>query len=264
MDKVTDEYGLVTEGEYLTAFIPATGKALVFRVKSRINRGYERFHYGPLPIPANVPLPSYVGGAIPVPANGVLPGTAYIPVGSGLSFPLPGAYDESDMWYIPKEWRERLFHVIAEVTPKWLRCDLEIPKGVSQRRFQRDKITVGVEKTFGYSRGRIETLHFPNIHYGYRFGNDSNLNVYTGVDFTYAEYIVEIPKDSDLIFNILTRRVPSLWMTMPISVYVDTIQRAFTETYGIDGFTVYPVTKRSEAISEYNTLLKAVEEREKA
>jgi len=77
MDRVVDELGLVLEGEHLTVFIPATSKALVFRVKSRVNRGFERFHYGPLPLPANLPLPSYVGGSIPVPASGVMPATAY-------------------------------------------------------------------------------------------------------------------------------------------------------------------------------------------
>jgi len=253
---VTDETGLVLEGEHLTAFIPATSKAFVFRVKSRVNRGFERFHYGPLPLPANLPLTSYVGGAIPVPANGVMPATAY--TASGLSFPLSGAFDETDMWYVPKEWGDRLFHVKTQVTPGWLRVDLEIPKGVSQRRFQREKVSLGLEKLFGYSRGSAEAIHFPDIHYGYRFGNDSNLSVYTGVDFTYGEYVVEIPKDSELIFNILTRRAPSYWVTMPISVYDANIKRAFVETYGIEGFTVHPITERSEAISEYNTLLKEV------
>jgi hypothetical protein len=255
--EVADSYGLVPEGEHLTVFLPATSKAFVFRVKSRVNRGFERFHYGPLPLPANLPLPSYIGGNIPVPANGVMPATAYTDV--GLSFPLSGAFDETDMWYIPKEWGERLFHVKAQITPSWLRVELQIPKGVSQRRFQREKISLGVEKLFGYSRGFIETIHFPNLHYGYRFGNDSNLTVYTGVDFTYGEYIVEIPKDSDLIFNILTRRTASYWLTLPLSVYDAQIKRAFLETYGIEGFTIYPVTERSKAVSEYNALLKEVQ-----
>jgi hypothetical protein len=43
---------------------------------------------------------------------------------------------------------------------------------------------------------------------------------------------------------------------MPITVYDDSIRRAFTDVYGIEGFTLYPATKRSEAISEYQALLK--------
>jgi hypothetical protein len=258
MDRVTDALGLTLEGEHIVAFIPATSKAFVFRVKSRINRGYEKFHYGPLPLAANLPLSSYAGGVIPVPAAGVMPMTAYTPVGMGLKFPLSGAIEETDMWYLPEDYRERLFHVISEVTPKWLRRDLEIPSGVTQGRFQRDRVTTGIDKLFGYTRGRLETIHFPKLHYGYRFGNDSNLNVYTGIDFTYAEYIIEIPKDAELIYNILTRRAPSHWITMPITVYDESIRRVFTDVYGIEGFTLHPATKRSEAISEYQALLKEV------
>jgi hypothetical protein len=254
---VVDELGLVLENEHLTVYIPATSNAFVFRVKSRYNRGFEKYHYGPIPLPKNTTLPSYLGGAIAVPADGVMPATAYIPTGYGLTFPTTmDVFDKTDMWYIPAEWRERLFHVIAEFTPRFLRVDLEIPRGVSQRRFQRDKVTVGVEKLFGFSRGRIETVHFPNIHYGYRFGNDTNLNVYTGVDFTYGEYIVEIPKDSELIFNILTRRIPSHWVTMPITIYDDTIKRAFLDTYGIEGFPLYPFNRKSEAMAEYERILR--------
>jgi len=257
MDKVVDQLGLVLEGEHLTLFIPATSRALVFRVRSRANRGFERFHYGPLPLPAGVPLPSYVVGVVVVPAAGVLPGMSYVPSG-GLSFPMAGAFDESDMWYVPSEWRERLFHVVCEVTPRWLRAELEVPRGVSQRRLQRDKVMLGVEKTFGYSRGRVEAVHLPGLHYGYRFGNDSNLNVYTGVDFTYAEYVVEVPRDADLVFNVLSRRHPSLWVTLPVYTYDASIRRALAESYGFEGFPLYPVTKRAEAVAEYERLLREV------
>jgi hypothetical protein len=37
----TDEYGLCPENTFITIFIPATSKALVFRVKARVNRRYE-------------------------------------------------------------------------------------------------------------------------------------------------------------------------------------------------------------------------------
>jgi hypothetical protein len=253
-----DELGLVPEGGYLTIFIPATGNAFAFRVKARVNRGFERIHYGPLPLTAGLPLPSYVGGVIPVPATGVMPGTTYIPSGLALSFPFTGVFSETDMWYIPKDWRERLFHVITEVTPRWLRIDVQIPKGVTQGRFQRDQVSTGVDKLFGYARGRIELVHFPELHYGYRFGNDCSLNVFTGVDFTYAEYIIEVPKNPDLIFDILTKRVASKWITMPISIYNDTIKRAFTETYGIEGFPLYREDQRAEAVNVYSSILREV------
>jgi hypothetical protein len=257
--KVVDELGLVLENEHLVVYIPATAKALVFRVKSRVNKGFEKLHYGPVPLPKDTPLPSYLGGVIPVPADGVMPATAYIPSGFGISFPTAlDVFEKTDMWYIPVEWRERLFHVIAEFTPRFLRVDVEIPKGVTQRRFQKDKVTVGVDKTFGFTRGKIEVVHFPGIHYGYRFGNDTNLNVWTSVDFTYAEYIIEIPKDAEMIFNILTRKVPSYWLTMPIAILDETIRRALIDTYGTDGFPLYPINKKNEAVAEYSRILKEV------
>jgi hypothetical protein len=45
---------------------------------------------------------------------------------------------------------------------------------------------------------------------------------------------------------------------MPITVYDESIRRVFTDVYGIEGFTLHPATKRSEAISEYQALLKEV------
>jgi hypothetical protein len=255
---VVDSLGLVLENEHLTVYIPVTNKAFVFRVKSRYNKGFERINYGPLPLPRGLPLGSYLGGTSMVPVTGVLPAYSYVMIGGEVTFPMSGTYDETDMWYIPKDWRERLFHVILDVYPRWLRIDLTIPKGVVQRRFQRDKITLGIEKNFGFSRGRIETVHFPEIRYGYRFGNDTNLNIYTSAIITYGEYVVEIPKDAEMIFNILTRRYPSHWVTLPVTSYDETIRRGFTETYGIEGFTVYPINKRSEALAEYNKLMKDI------
>lgn len=254
MDRVVDSYGLVLENEFLVTYIPATEKALVFRVRSRTNRGFERFHYGPIPIPSGTLLPSYAGGTIAVPADGVMPALSYIPY-PGISFPIRGAYDETDMWYLPSDYRDRLFHVILDVTPRFLRCDVTIPKGVGQGRFQKDKITTGIDRNMGFTRGRIELIHFPKIYYGYRFGNDSNLNVYTGVTFTYAEYTVEIPKDEELIFNILAKRALAKWITMPINVYDSAIRSALLEVYGIEGFTVYPANARDKALQEYRSLI---------
>lgn len=244
---------LVQENELLTIFIPATQMAFVFRVRARVNMGFERFHYGPLPIPAGTPLASYLGGLVTAPADGVMPAMSFTPI--GLSFPMRGVYDETDMWYVPEDYRDRLFHVILEVTPAWLRCDLQIPKGVPQNRFQRDKIITGLEMNMGFARGRMETVHIPKIHYGYRFGNDTNVAVRTAATFTYAEYIVEIPKDEELVFNVLTRRAPSRWITLPVNNYDTAIRSALLEVYGFEGFPLYPATGRERALREYRSLL---------
>ena len=255
MDKVTDALGLTLENENLVAFIPSTSKAFVFRVKSRVNRRYEVINYGPLPLASGTTLPTFDGGSVSVPADGVIPARAYT---GGLMFPMSGAFDSSDMWYTPEDYRDRLFHVIQYVTPAFLRMDVQIPTAVTQGRFQKDKIVTGVDKDFGFSRGVYETVHIPKVHYGYRYGNDTNVPLYTFVKFMYAEYVVETPKNSSLIFDILTRRVPSCWISLPINIMDPVVEGALMETYGITGFPVYRMDEREKAIREYDVLLKEV------
>jgi hypothetical protein len=253
----TDEYEICHENTFITVFIPATSKAFVFRVKSRINRGYERFHYGPLPLTSGTTLPTYEGGSASVPANGVIPARAYTK--DGLVFPTTlSVFDENDMWYLPTEDRDRLFHVIQYVTPAFLRIDVQIPTGVTQGRFQKDRVTTGVDKDFGFSRGVYEIVHLPGIRYGYRYGNDTNVPLFTSVKFVYGEYVIEIPRNSSLIFDTIVKRVPSYWITLPINYTDPSITRALTETYGIEGFPVYRQDERDRAIREYESLLGGV------
>ncbi|MEM4429652.1 MAG: hypothetical protein QXM08_00630 [Thermofilaceae archaeon] len=256
MDRVVDSLGLVLENQLLVVYVPARNAALVFRVKSRVNRGFEVFNYGPLPLAAGEVLPTYDGGSVPVPADGVMPGRSYTP--TGRSFPLKGAFDESDMWYVPEDERERLFHVIQRVTPEFLRVDVQIPRGVTQGRFQGDRVVTGVDRDFGFSRGRIEVVHLPRLRYGYRWGNDTNMSVRTFVRFTYGEYIVETPRDPQLIFDVLTRRVQGHWVTLPVSIWDPAVETALVMTYGFTGFPLYGVHERDKAIREYNELLKLV------
>lgn len=252
----TDELGLLLEGSILTVYLPAYGTALPFHIKARTNKGYEVFHYGPLPLKANEVLPTYDGGSATVPGDGILPARAYTDLAK--TFPYSGVYDESDMWYFPSEYNDMLFHVIQKVTPSFLRCDIQIPKGVKPARFQRDKVIGGVDKDFGFSRGVIETIHLPEIHYGYRWGNDTNIALVTKVTFIYAEYVVETVKDAETIFAILTKKIPSHWISLPIPVKDASITRALTLAYGITGYPIYPTYKKTQAINEYTQLLGSV------
>ena len=249
------EIEFVKEGEYITAFIPATSKAFVFRVLSRVNRRYEEINYGPIPLASGTSLPTYDGGSATVPAYGVIPGRAYTK--DGLTFPYSTypVYDPNDMWYVPEDYRERLFHVIQNVTPAFLRVDVQIPTGVFQGRFQKDKVSTGIDKDFGFSRGYYETLHLPKIHYGYRYGNDTNVPFYTFVKFQYAEYVIGIPRSSSLIFEILSRRLPSYWISLPINVMDPGVERSLNEVYGITGFPLYRLDERDKAIREYDSIL---------
>lgn len=175
MPDVTDEYGLVNVNEYLTAIIPATKKALIFRVMSRINAGSEEFNYGALPITAAIVAATTAysnetaGTWVAAAANGVggvIGSESYNTTSFSFTPPtdIVGTFDTSDMWYLKKEYRKYIFHTIMEVTPSWLQIEMEIPKGVKQGRFQNDQgVQTGIGKSFGYTRGKIETIFIPEF-----------------------------------------------------------------------------------------------------
>jgi len=247
---------LLREGEYLVVYIPPTSKALVFRVRAVYNK-YHDMPYGPLPLTSGTTLPTYDGGTTNVPADGVLPARSY--TYSGITFPYSGAYDSNDMWYLPKDYRERVFHVIQHVVPEFVRIDVQVPNGIEQARFQRDKVMLGVPRDFGFTRGEIEMIHLPELRVGYRYGNDTNMDVKTFVKFTYAEYVIEVPEDPKEVMDVLLGKVERYWFTYPVSAYVTAIEEALKKTYGYDGFRV-PTKYEPELIEEYSKLIREVRE----
>jgi len=255
LDKVTDSLGLCLENSFLTVYLPKKNTAFVFRVISRFNKGYEKLNYGPLPILEGESLATYEGGSTTAPADGVLPARSLTSAGHSFPTLYPGVILDTDMWYLTKDYNERIFHVIQKITPEFIRVDCQIPSGVPQRRFQKDKIQLGIETDWGFSRGVIEMIHFPEIHYGYRWGNDTNIDVITSVEFIYGEYVIEIPKDPELIFSILNKRIPSHWVTIPIASWDASIDEGLKKTYGFIGFPVYGLYQREKAIEEYRRLL---------
>lgn len=245
----------IDENSLLTVYIPANNRALVFRVISVVNKNYTNIDYGPIPIQKDTVMPTLDGGSVSVPEYGVMPARSYVPLERSVSFPMYGAYDEGDMWYVPETYRDRIFYVEQEITPSFLRVDLQIPRGITQGRFQKDRVVVGVDTAFGFSRGRYETVHLPKIRYGYRYANDTNVDVNTFVRFKYCECSVEIPKNPDLIFDVLTKRVNSYWVTLPINVLDASLSFLMMEVYGILGFPVYRMDQRDQAIKEYRNLI---------
>jgi len=257
---VVDRFGLVNENQYLTLYMPATGTALVFRVVSRVNKGFEVLDYGLLPISSGASLSSYTGTTITAPAAGTLPPYSYT---GDIQFPaitgFDNVFDKSDIWHLSIDNRDRLFHVKVFVHPPIIRVDVRIPTGVTQTKFQAGRVVTGIDSATGFSRGFIETVHLPGIVYGYRFGNDTNLNLPVYIRFVYGEYIVEIPKNPELIFNILTKRTPSYWLTLPITYMDPSIQSALRDAYGLSdpwGFKLYREDEKDKAIKEYSNILK--------
>ena len=243
--------------DYLAVTIPATQSAMVFRVKIPVNPE-PIFHYGAIPVPATGSLAGYDASSVSCVAAGVIPGRAYTAVGSGYAMALTSAYDASDMWYTNEDYRDRIFYIVAKTTPSFLQLGIEFPKGVQQYRFQRDNVMTGVGTNWGFSRGMIETVQFPDIHQSLRVGNDSNLAVYTGLQYQYNELIIETPRDPLTIYNILAGRIPSYRVDMPIQVQDPSIPINLQKVYGYTGFDMSLLSAPTEAVKAYTATLGGV------
>lgn len=248
---------LVEENQYLTVFVPIREpKAFVFRVLSVANKGRESYHYGCLPISSGETLPTFDGTTATVPSDGVMPARAFTRVARTIPARVTNVYDSSDMWYTPETHRDTLYQVIHRLTPDFLRADVQIPIGTIQTRFQHGNVVVGVEYDFGFQRGGLEVIQFPAVHYGYRWGNDTNANLRTGLQFIYRELKVEIPDEPEVIWDVLVGRIRSYWYTLPVVVVDPALKDAWLKTYGFEGFKVYPLAKKDQAIEDYKNVLK--------
>lgn len=255
MGNVLDSHGLVRNNEHLTVYFPNNNKAFVFRVVSRHNKGYETMDYGSIPITTSDTLTSYDGGTATPAANGFMPARSY--TGGEQFTSTENVYDTADMWYTPYQWNDRVFHIKMAVTPAWIRVGLQIPTGVNQTRFQRERVVTGVDKGvgMGYRHGAMETVQFPEFHYGWVFGNDTNLALNTSVKFTYGEYLVKIPNNPEFIYSALINQTPTHWVNMPMTVADSTITQGLIKTWGFDGFPVYSILRRQEAVQMYTQIL---------
>ena len=252
---------LADENEYVVMYLPPWGKAFVFRVVGVDNKGREDLNYGPFPTTTSTNLGSYSGGSPTVAAAGEIPARSY--TNNGLSFPLPSgfaqnAFDDSDMFYLDTDMNYKLFHTLIQINPVFLRADVQLPIGVRAYNFQ-NTVPMGVDQPGGYSRGFLNLLWIPRIHMGVRIGNDTNWNLRTGLFFRYREYDVEIPRDPQLVYNILTRKEKRAvhWVTMPINTQDSTITQALQNAYGFDGFPMYSASPAKEqvALPEYQKLM---------
>lgn len=268
MSSVIDKNGLVKDGGYLAVFNPVvqTGrdpinpsvsirynKAMVFKVLARQNTLGEKY-VRELPTKTTTSFRGYDGGEPTASADGCLPARAYTASG-GLRFELAGTEDLYDMWKTNKDYYDRLFHVHLRVSPGFVRVGVDMPTGANQARFQRTRKIIGIGTDFGWRYGYTEFVPFPEIDCSYQFGNTTNVELRPKCEFTYAEYVVGIPSDPDLIFKVLTGKEPAHKVTMPISIYDSAISNGLIRTYGTDGFRVFPSTQYSAAIDEYQAVI---------
>jgi hypothetical protein len=256
MTVVEQDTGFAQENDYLSVYIPSQMRTLVFRVKRLGNVGYHSIPYGSLPIMQNTSFSSYDGLSVTVPEAGVIPARSY--TSNGLTFPLRDAYDANDMFFTPKDYADRLVHAKFTVEPNVLRLGLEIPRGLKQYKFQRDKILAGVDRAFGFSRGSIETVFIPELRYGLQIGNDTNIDFRTNVNIDFSEYVIEIPTDPELIYNVLVGKVDSYIVGLPVSTYDASIANALRQSYGFEGFDRSNIADREKTIAQINSTIKAL------
>jgi len=130
-----------------------------------------------------------------------------------------------DMFYHKKA--EKLIHAYIDIKPHLFRIYREIPTGVKQ----------------------VVYL-------------DAVTDLKTNVMIKYAEYEVEIPRDAETIFNLMMRKVPAHWYTLPVTSKHSNIDRMFTEIYGFKegryGIPFYRSYEREKALSEIPEILSGV------
>lgn len=257
--KDIEDYPVLGDNDYLSVFIPAQKRSLVFQVVTKVNATTPIINYGALPLTSGLTLSLYAGGSVNVPADGQLPPGSY--TSKGVKFPLPGSmtgsYDNNDMWYTNEEYRDRIFRIILQTDP-FVRVGLEYPLNVKQYRFQRDNVQVGPETDFGFADGVIETIQFPNIHQGWLFGNPTNLPLYTECRFRYEELIIRTPNDSEVIYDVLAGNIPRYQVNLPISVQDPSLQQNLLKNYGYYGFDTTLVSDKVAALKSISDNLTKV------
>ena len=263
--KVLDELGFVREYGYVCIYVPAYERFLVFQVISRLNRGHERFIYGPLPLKSGTTIGTLEGGSTTVPADGVFPARGAIPIELAITFPV-GAYeslfpnikDKNDIFY--HEYSDQIYHVKVHLTPPFIKVQVTPWKGIGQYWYQEQNYLTLAHPT-GWSYGSVELWYFPKVHWYLALANEMYFDVYTRVIFHYAIYRVRIPKDPELIYDIIvTQKVPAYHFTLQYFRRVREVDRKLSEVYGfkIDEIGFPWIRDRDEAIKEYRRILDMV------
>ena len=255
MNRVLDEKGFVQDGEHLVLYFPAWKGIVPIRVIHRVNKEYERYNYGPAPIqfsgfPAGVMPPAVIDPTSDVP---VVPS-----VTTPFTFPNPLLPPEisTDMWYFTES--EMLFHVKAYIKPYLLRGRLQVPTGTTHVTFHAGRVTATSPYEFGYFRGVKEMIFIPNIHVGWILENKTNMAFLTSVVFEYAEYKIELVKEPEVVFELMTKKLPAYWFVWGgEEKFRDDPFRVAWKYYPIKRFPPY---KRTEAIDYISSAISAFEE----
>jgi hypothetical protein len=251
--RVLDSDGFLKEGEHILVVWPIYDTILPLRVKSIANKHAKFFNYGPVPFTFS----GYPKGVIP--GKSVAGPFRFIDITGRLT----GEY-AGDMFYHNKAYK--LIHAYVDIRPHLFRIYQEIPSGAKQYIYMEAVThTTDVDvatSDFGYFTGVKEMLFFPDFHIDWYLYNGTNLPLRTYVSIKYAEYNVEIPRDPALVFDMMMRRYPAYWYTMPITTDRKEFRRMFTERYGFPedrpGIPFYRAYEKPVALREIPEILKGV------
>jgi hypothetical protein len=244
-DRVLDESGFVREGEHVLIVLPAYDAILPLRVKSIVNKEAKWFNYGPVPYT----FTGYPEGVMK--ARSATDGFKFKDVTGRLV-----GEEAGDMFYHKKP--EKLIHAYIDITPHLFRIYQEVPTGAKQIIYlDAVTFTTGVDDVtavFGYTVGVKEQFFLPNFHIDWFVHNATNMHLRTNVMMKYAEYNVEMPTDADLIFNLMMRKIPAYWWTLPVTTRRVELDRMFEEVYkfprGVFGLPFYRSYERDRALRE--------------
>jgi len=223
--QILDELGFVRENQYLVVYFPQWEGLLGYRIRARVNKGFEVINYGPLPIP-----------------DGIAKGNTNTGVFKLRWDILPIERREDMFWYdIPS----KLLHVYLDFHPFILRNYLYLTEGIQQARYL--GLVTADSKTgsdFGYWRGEIELVILPFMHIAFDCFNKTNMNLYTYLRIKYGEYLIELITEPKELFGLMTRKIPAHWVSYPgqVPFPVDPFQRA----YGIS--KPFPLRKTLEEV----------------
>jgi len=104
-----------------------------------------------------------------------------------------------------------------------LRCFQLVPYGSMPYDFRgvtpSEPLALDIE--FGFFRAYKEFVALPHIKMGWIFANPTNIDLRTNVKFVYGDYTVEFVRDTEAIWNIMIKKIPSHWVPFGLKASIE-------------------------------------------
>lgn len=192
---------------------------MAYRIRARINKGFEKINYGILPVDGD--------------GDGVNDGIVVANASSGrfsFSWTALPVERRTDMWWFDN--KDKLLQVRIKASPYMFRNFLFLATGVQEAQFLGVVVADETVPTdFGYWRGTIELPVIPFMHMQMSSFNPTNMTLIGDVQFEYAEYVADLVRDPELLWKIMNRKELAHWLTFPGETKIPT--DPFTRAYNI-------------------------------